>query len=89
MNINLTPELEKLVHEKVGAGLYRSRSEVVREALRLLIERDSMRQARLTRVLSEPPEGSARANGEDLPDSAEEARGPKRPLRARRKSRKA
>ncbi len=39
MNVSLTPELEKLVQEKVASGLYNSASEVIRESLRLLHER--------------------------------------------------
>lgn len=40
MQVNLTPELDRLVQEKVASGLYESPSEVVREALRLLFERE-------------------------------------------------
>ena len=40
MNVSLTPELEKLVAEKVQSGMYQTSSEVVREGLRLLKERD-------------------------------------------------
>jgi antitoxin ParD1/3/4 len=40
MNVSLTSELEKLVNEKVRSGLYQTASEVVREALRLLKQRD-------------------------------------------------
>ena len=40
MNVSLTPELEDLVNEKVRSGLYQTASEVVREALRLLRQRD-------------------------------------------------
>ena len=40
MNVSLTPELERLVEEKVESGLYQTASEVVREALRLLHTRD-------------------------------------------------
>jgi antitoxin ParD1/3/4 len=47
MNVSLTPELEKFVSAKVGSGRYNSASEVVREALRLLEERDQMRAAQL------------------------------------------
>ena len=36
MNISLTPELEKIVYEKVNSGLYTSASEVIRESLRLM-----------------------------------------------------
>ena len=39
-NVSLTPELEALVDSKVASGRYRSASEVVRAALRLLDERD-------------------------------------------------
>ena len=44
MNVSLTPELERLVNEKVESGLYQTASEVVREALRLLKERDQSRE---------------------------------------------
>ena len=47
MNISLTPELEKLVNEKVASGLYISASEVVRDGLRLLRERDEIKQSQL------------------------------------------
>jgi len=40
MNVSLTPELEQVVNRKVSSGLYQTASEVVREGLRLLIERD-------------------------------------------------
>ena len=43
MNVSLTPELEKLISERVDSGLYQTASEVVREALRLLRERDQDR----------------------------------------------
>jgi antitoxin ParD1/3/4 len=40
MNVSLTPRLEELIKRKVEGGLYGNASEVVREALRLLEERD-------------------------------------------------
>ena len=40
MNVSLTPHFEELVKRKVKSGLYHSSSEVIREALRLLEERD-------------------------------------------------
>jgi antitoxin ParD1/3/4 len=39
-NIALTPHLEQFVQAKVKSGRYQSASEVVREGLRLLEERD-------------------------------------------------
>lgn len=41
MNVSLTPELEAFVRTKVGTGTYNNASEVVREALRLLMDRSS------------------------------------------------
>ena len=46
MNVSLTPELEKLVNEKVKSGLYNSASEVIRESLRLLQEQDLLKEIR-------------------------------------------
>ena len=40
MNVSLTRELEEYIARKIEMGLYKSTSEVVREALRLLRERD-------------------------------------------------
>ena len=40
MNISLNPNLEKFVHQKIEEGYYNSASEVVRDALRLLIEKE-------------------------------------------------
>jgi antitoxin ParD1/3/4 len=53
MNVSLTPELEALVHDKVKSGRYLSASEVVREGLRLLEERDHLYQARLADLQKE------------------------------------
>lgn len=47
MNVSLTPELEAFVHEKVASGRYTSASEVVRESLRLLEEREWLRERRI------------------------------------------
>jgi len=45
MNISLTPELEQLVSDKVKTGLYQTASEVIRDGLRLLNERDQRLEA--------------------------------------------
>jgi uncharacterized protein len=42
MNISLTPELEKYVRSKVATGLYNNASEVIREALRALLEQETV-----------------------------------------------
>jgi antitoxin ParD1/3/4 len=45
VNISLTPELEQLVNDKVKTGMYQTASEVIREGLRLLRERDQRVEA--------------------------------------------
>ena len=47
MNVSLTPELEEFVSAKVESGRYTSASEVVREALRLLEEKELTRAQQL------------------------------------------
>jgi antitoxin ParD1/3/4 len=47
VNVSLTPELEALIQERVRSGRYTSASEVVREALRLLQDRDELRRMRM------------------------------------------
>jgi antitoxin ParD1/3/4 len=53
MNVSLTPELDNFVHQKVESGTYHSASEVIRAGLRLLQERDEMRQAQLAQLRKE------------------------------------
>lgn len=50
INVNLTPLLEEMVRQKVKSGLYTSASEVIREALRLMGEQDSLRQAKFDQL---------------------------------------
>jgi antitoxin ParD1/3/4 len=57
MNINLTPQLEGLVRQKVASGLYNSASEVVREALRLMDEQDRVRELKLEQLRKDIREG--------------------------------
>jgi antitoxin ParD1/3/4 len=45
MNVSLTPELEQYIRTKVESGRYLSASEVVREALRLLEQKDEQLEA--------------------------------------------
>ena len=64
MNVNLTPELENLINEKVTSGLYNSASEVVRDALRLLHEQDELRRIRQDELRKEIRRGiNASAQG--------------------------
>lgn len=57
MNVSLTPHLEAWVQEKVATGRYGNASEVVRDALRLMQERDQEREARLRDLRQAVQEG--------------------------------
>lgn len=57
MNVSLTLELEKLVQAKVRTGRYNSARVVVREALRLLEQHDSLRAIHLKELHSRIDEG--------------------------------
>jgi antitoxin ParD1/3/4 len=66
MNVNLTPRLVAMVRQKVESGLYNSASEVVREALRLLEERDHLRDLRLTELRREIQRGLESGESREL-----------------------
>jgi antitoxin ParD1/3/4 len=68
MNVSLTPELEQFVHQKVTSGLYLSASEVVREALRLLEERDRQSATKLEHLRNQIQIGLDQADRGELAD---------------------
>jgi antitoxin ParD1/3/4 len=78
MNISLTPQLEKLVKNKVESGLYSSASEVMREALRLLEERDRRHTLRVEELRTEIKKGLDSGEPTALDVGAIKARGRKR-----------
>ena len=53
MNVSLTPELEQYVSGKVESGLYHSASEVVRDGLRLLKEKEELHRAKIEELRRE------------------------------------
>ena len=57
MNVSLTPQLEAMIQEKVATGLYNSASEVIREALRLLEERDRINHIRFEELRKQVKRG--------------------------------
>ncbi len=71
MNVSLTPELEQFVYDKVKSGRYLSASEVVREALRLLEERDHLHQAKLAELRQHLAIGIEQADRGELIDGDE------------------
>lgn len=65
MNISLTPELDAFVEGKVKSGLYHSASEVIREGLRLLKERDALQEIRVEELRKQVREGFAQTERDD------------------------
>src|SRR4051812_17663016 len=63
-NISLTSHLDKYIDAKVRSGRYQSASEVVREGLRLLQERDAAR-AQIRQAIEEGWLQSERGEGRD------------------------
>jgi uncharacterized protein len=63
MNVSLTPELEKYVRRKVATGLYNNASEVIREALRLLVSREAGAETRAPRAAPKKGDVLARLAG--------------------------
>ena len=57
LNINLTPQLEELVRQKVSSGRYNSASEVVREALRMMETQEQLQAVRLQQLRQDIQEG--------------------------------
>lgn len=57
MNINLGTRWEEFISLRVQSGRYLSASEVVREGLRLLQEREQFRQVRIEQLHKELNEG--------------------------------
>ena len=53
MNVSLTPQLEQFIDKKVREGKYQTASEVIRDGLRLLAERDQRRTLELQRLRRE------------------------------------
>jgi antitoxin ParD1/3/4 len=57
MNVSVGPEFEEYVRSKVDSGDYASASEVVRDGLRLLREKEQLFEARLQTLRGEIQKG--------------------------------
>jgi antitoxin ParD1/3/4 len=74
LSITLPPEMASFIRQKVNSGLYGSNSEIIREALRGMMDRDR----RLERLDSAIAQGVADAEAErvqDIDDVRAELRG--------------
>jgi antitoxin ParD1/3/4 len=66
MTVALPSELEDLVNAKIQSGQYQSAGEVIREGLRLLEEKDILRQIKLDQLRKDIAIGIEQADRGDL-----------------------
>lgn len=71
MNVNLGPVLDQFVSDLLRGGLYQSQSEVLREGLRLLKDREELKQLRFGELRREIALGSEQADRGELVDGGE------------------
>jgi antitoxin ParD1/3/4 len=79
MNVNLGPVFDKFVAKMLETGLYQSQSEILREGLRLLKEREELKKMRLAEIRREITVGVEQADRGEFVD------GPKALAAIRRK----
>jgi antitoxin ParD1/3/4 len=68
MNVNLGPVFDQFVADLLKTGLYQSQSEVLREGLRLLKEREELKRLRLVELRKEIAIGSEQADRSEFVD---------------------
>ena len=71
MNVNLGTVLDNFIAELLNTGLYQFQSEVVREGLRLLKEREDLKNLRLVELRKEIAIGSEQADRGEFVDGEE------------------
>lgn len=70
MNVNLGPVFDQFVSDLLKSGHYQTQSEILREGLRLLKEKEELRQLRLAELRREIAIGSAEADRGEFVDGA-------------------
>jgi len=71
MNVHLGSVFDQFVAELLKSGYYQTQSEVVREGLRLLKEREEIKQMRLAELRKEIAAGSEEADQGQFVDGPE------------------
>lgn len=68
LNLSLTPELDKFVQSRLVSGRYQTASEVIREGLRLLQEREQARETAIEELRAKIRHGGEQADRGELLD---------------------
>ena len=71
INVNLGAVFDKFIAQLLKTGMYQSQSEVVREGLRLLKEREDLKNLRLAELRKEIAIGSEQADRGEFIDGEE------------------
>jgi antitoxin ParD1/3/4 len=71
MNVNLGTVFDKFIAQQLKSGMYQSQSEVVREGLRLLKEREELKKLRLAELRKAIAIGSEQADHGEFVDGEE------------------
>jgi len=71
MNVHLGPAFDQFVTEPLKNGYYQTQSEVLREGLRLLKEREELKQLRLAELRKEIAVGIEQADRGEFVDGPE------------------
>ena len=66
MNVNLGATFDHFVADLLNSGLYQTQSEILREGLRLLKEREDVKQLHLANLRRETAIGTSEAERGDL-----------------------
>ena len=69
MNVNLGPVFDQFVADLLKTGHYQTQSEILREGLRLLKEKEELRQLRLAELRKEIAIGTAEADRGEFVDA--------------------
>jgi antitoxin ParD1/3/4 len=88
MNVNLGSTFDSFIAELLQTGLYQSQSEVVREGLRLLKEREELKNLRLAELRKEIAIGSEQADRREFVDGESTFAEVRRYSAARKRARK-
>jgi antitoxin ParD1/3/4 len=87
-NISFTHQHDHLINEKIANGSHQTASEVVREAMRLLQERDELHQKRVAKVRAKIETGFQQSErGQMVSDTEVEEHFRRRSAEARRQRR--
>jgi antitoxin ParD1/3/4 len=74
LSITLPPEMASFIRQKVNSGLYSSNSEIIREALRSMMDRDR-RLERLDTAIAQGVADAEAGRVQDIDDVRAELRG--------------